>query len=401
MIVLVINAGSSSLKYQLLKVSTGQVVAKGGAERIGLPNAFVKHMGMDRDPVTLNFELPNHKVAVEAVLKVLTSEDNGVIKSMDEIDAVGHRVVHGGESFSSSALITPEVKKAIKGVYDLAPLHNLPNMTGIEACEEAMPSVPQVAVFDTAFHQTMPSKAYMYALPYEIYEKHGVRRYGFHGTSHGYVAKRAAEMLNKPLEKLKLITCHLGNGSSIAAIKYGKCIDTSMGLTPLAGICMGTRSGDIDPAIVTFLMNKEKLDAKGIDDLLNKKSGVMGISGVSSDFRDLYAAAGEGNKRASLALDMFKYQCRKYIGAYSAALGGIDAVIFTAGIGENTYDIRRGACEGLDYMGIQIDPYKNSAVKGREAEISTDDSSVKVRVVPTNEELAIAQETAKVVGFKI
>jgi acetate kinase len=345
--------------------------------------------------------MPNHKVAVQAVLQVLTSEENGVIKSMSEIDAVGHRVVHGGEKFSSSALITPEVKKAIKSCYDLAPLHNPPNMTGIEACEEAMPGVPQVAVFDTAFHQSMPASSYIYALPYEMYEKHGIRKYGFHGTSHGYVARRAAEMMKKPLESLKLITCHLGNGSSIAAVKYGRCIDTSMGLTPLAGICMGTRSGDIDPAIVSFLMEKEGLDTKGIDDLLNKKSGVMGISGVSSDFRDLYAAAGDGNKRASLALDVFKYQCRKFIGAYSAAMGGVDAVIFTAGIGENTTDIRRGACEGLEYMGIQIDPYRNSAVKGREAEVSTDESRVKVLVVPTNEELAIARETAKVVGFAV
>jgi acetate kinase len=399
--ILVINAGSSSIKYQLLKVSTGRVIAKGGAERIGIQNSMIKHVGLDRDPVTLSVDMPNHKVAVQAVLQVLTSEENGVIKSMSEIDAVGHRVVHGGEKFSSSALITPEVKKAIKSCYDLAPLHNPPNMTGIEACEEAMPGVPQVAVFDTAFHQSMPASSYIYALPYEMYEKHGIRKYGFHGTSHGYVARRAAEMMKKPLESLKLITCHLGNGSSIAAVKYGRCIDTSMGLTPLAGICMGTRSGDIDPAIVSFLMEKEGLDTKGIDDLLNKKSGVMGISGVSSDFRDLYAAAGDGNKRASLALDVFKYQCRKFIGAYSAAMGGVDAVIFTAGIGENTTDIRRGACEGLEYMGIQIDPYRNSAVKGREAEVSTDESRVKVLVVPTNEELAIARETAKVVGFAV
>ena len=399
--ILVINAGSSSIKYQLLKVSTGRVIAKGGAERIGIQNSMIKHVGLDRDQVTLNVDMPNHKVAVQAVLEVLTSKDNGVIESMSEIDAVGHRVVHGGEKFSSSALITPEVKRAIKSCYDLAPLHNPPNMTGIEACEEAMPGVPQVAVFDTAFHQSMPASSYIYALPYEMYEKHGIRKYGFHGTSHGYVARRAAEMLKKPIESLKLITCHLGNGSSIAAVKYGRCIDTSMGLTPLAGICMGTRSGDIDPAIVTFLMDKEGLDTRGVDDLLNKKSGVMGISGVSSDFRDLYAAAGDGNKRASLALDVFKYQCRKFIGSYSAAMGGVDAVIFTAGIGENTTDIRRGACEGLEYMGIQIDPYRNSAVKGREAEVSTDESRVKVLVVPTNEELAIARETAKVVGFAV
>lgn len=399
--VLVINAGSSSIKYQLMDVMSGQVLAKGGAERIGLDNALIKHTGLNKETVTLPVDMPNHKVAVQAVLTVLTSEEHGVITGMDEIDAVGHRVVHGGEKFSSSAMITPEVKRAIRACYDLAPLHNPPNMTGIEACEEAMPGVPQVAVFDTAFHQTMPASSYMYALPYEMYEKHGIRRYGFHGTSHGYVARRAAAILQAPFETLKIITCHLGNGSSIAAIKYGKSIDTSMGLTPLAGLCMGTRCGDIDPAIVTFLMEKEKLDTREIDDMLNKKSGVAGISGVSSDFRDLYTAAGEGNKRASLALDMFKYQCRKYIGAYSAAMGGVDAVVFTAGIAENTSDIRQGACEGLGYMGIYLDPYKNSAVKGREAIVSADESPVKVLVVPTNEELAIAQETAKICGFSL
>jgi len=399
--VLVINAGSSSLKYQLLDAQNGDVLAKGGAERIGLDHAMIKHTSKGCDSVTLPMDLPNHKVAVQAVLSVLTSEEHGIIKGMDEIDAVGHRVVHGGEKFASSALITPEVKRAIRSCFDLAPLHNPPNMTGIEACEEAMPGVPQVAVFDTAFHQTMPAKAYMYALPYEMYEKHGVRKYGFHGTSHGYVAHRAAEMMGKPFESINIITCHLGNGSSIAAIEKGKCVDTTMGLTPLSGICMGTRSGDIDPAIVTFLMEKEKLDTKGVDNLMNKQSGVLGISGVSSDFRDLYAAAGEGNKRARLALDIFKYQCRKYIGMYAAAMGGVDAVIFTAGIGENTADIRQGACEGLTYMGCEIDPYRNASVRGREAVVSTDESKVKVLVVPTNEELAIARETARICGFSI
>lgn len=399
--VLVINAGSSSLKYQLMNAKTGDVLAKGGAERIGLDNAMVKHTSMGKDSVTLPMDLPNHKIAVQSVLAILTSDEHGVIKGMDEIDAVGHRVVHGGEKFASSALITPEVKRAIRACFDLAPLHNPPNMTGIEACEEAMPGVPQVAVFDTAFHQTMPSKAYMYALPYEMYEKHGVRKYGFHGTSHGYVAQRAAAMLGKPIETTKLITCHLGNGSSIAAIDHGKCVDTTMGLTPLSGIAMGTRSGDIDPAIVTFLMEKENLDTKGIDNLMNKQSGMLGISGVSSDFRDLYAAAGEGNKRARLALEIFKYQCRKYIGMYAAAMGGVDAVIFTAGIGENTPDIRQGACEGLSYMGCEIDAYRNASVRGREAFVSTDESVVKVLVVPTNEELAIARETARICGFSI
>ncbi|MEA4888932.1 MAG: acetate kinase [Clostridiaceae bacterium] len=398
MIVLVINAGSSSLKYQLLNSANGEVLAKGGAERIGLNDALIKHTRNGGEAVTLPVDMPNHKVAVQAVLTVLTSEEHGVIQSMSEIDAVGHRVVHGGEKFSTSVLITPEVKRAIRACYDLAPLHNPANMTGIEACEEAMPGVPQVAVFDTAFHQTMPAKAYMYALPYELYEKHSIRRYGFHGTSHGYVSRRAAEILGKPYDSMKIITCHLGNGSSVSAIRNGRCIDTSMGLTPLAGICMGTRCGDIDPTIVTFLMEKENLDTHAIVDLMNKQSGVAGISGVSSDFRDLYTAAGEGHKRASLALDMFKYQCRKLIGSYAAAMGGVDAVVFTAGIGENTADVRLGACEGLGYMGIQIDPYKNAAIRSREAIVSTDDSPVKVLVVPTNEELAIAKETARICG---
>jgi len=398
MLVLVINAGSSSLKYQLLNAATGDVLAKGGAERIGLNDALIKHSRNGNDAVTLPVDMPNHKVAVHAVLTVLTSEEHGIIKNMNEIDAVGHRVVHGGEKFATSVLITPEVKRAIRACFDLAPLHNPPNMTGIEACEESMPGVPQVAVFDTAFHQTMPAKAYMYALPYELYEKHGIRKYGFHGTSHGYVAQRAATILGKPFDSLKIITCHLGNGSSIAAIQNGRCVDTSMGMTPLAGLCMGTRCGDIDPAIVTMLMEKENLSTDGIEDLMNKKSGVAGISGVSSDFRDLYSAAGEGHRRASLALDMFKYQCRKFIGSYAAAMGGVDVVVFTAGIAENTADIRLGACDGMSYMGIQIDPYKNAAVRGREAIVSTDESKVKVLVVPTNEELAIARETARICG---
>jgi acetate kinase len=399
--VLVINAGSSSLKYQLFNILKGEVLAKGIAERIGMNESVIKHSINGGEVTPLMVDMPNHRVAAQAVLTVLTSDEHGVLKNMNEIDAVGHRVVHGGEKFATSVLITPEVKKAIRACFDLAPLHNPPNMTGIEACEEAMPGVPQVAVFDTAFHQTMPPKAYMYALPYELYERLGIRKYGFHGTSHSYVSHRAAEILGKPYDSLKIITCHLGNGSSIAAIQNGKCIDTSMGLTPLAGICMGPRCGDIDPAIVTFLMEKEHLDTKGVDDLMNKKSGVIGISDVSSDFRDLYTAAGEGHKRASLALDMFKYQCRKFIGSYAAAMGGVDVLVFTAGIAENTADIRLGACEGLGFMGIQIDPYKNAAIRAREALVSTDDSRVKVMVVPTNEERAIAQETARICGANI
>ncbi len=339
--VLVINAGSSSLKYQLLRTQSGEVLAKGNADRIGLDNSFIKHSKNGEKPEVIPAVLADHTDAIKAVIKVLTDKETGVIKSLKEIEAIGHRVVHGGEKFSTSVLITPEIKVAIKACIPLAPLHNPPNITGIEACEASMPGIPQVAVFDTAFHQTMPQKAFMYALPYEIYEEHKVRRYGFHGTSHAYVAKRASELLDKPFVSLKLITCHLGNGSSIAAVKHGECIDTSMGLTPLAGVCMGTRCGDIDPAIVTFLMQKEGLDAKGIDNLMNKKSGVAGISGISSDFRDLEDASEQGNKRAELALQMFEYQCKKYIGAYAAAMGGVDAVVFTAGIGEK---IGRASC---------------------------------------------------------
>ncbi|HPE38300.1 MAG TPA: acetate kinase [Bacillota bacterium] len=390
--VLVINAGSSSLKYQLIETQNGDVLAKGGAERIGLDDALIVHGKKGADKVTISIDLPDHKAATEAFLGLLVDMEHGVISSMDEIDAVGHRVVHGGEKFASSALINDSVKTAIRECFPLAPLHNPANMIGIEACEAAMPNVPQVAVFDTAFHQTMEPKAFMYALPYEVYENHRVRRYGFHGTSHSFVSKRAAKILNKPYESLRIITCHLGNGSSISAVNCGKCMDTSMGLTPLAGICMGTRCGDIDPAIVTFLMEKEGLDMKGIDNLMNKKSGVAGISGVSSDFRDLQAAAEAGNKRARLALDMFIYQCRKFIGSYAAAMGGVDAIVFTAGIGENTDYIRKGACEGLDFMGISIDDVKNNGNRS-EAIISKDDAKVKVLVVPTNEELAIAMET--------
>ena len=395
--ILVINAGSSSLKYQFIETETKAVLAKGGAKRIGLDNALIVHAKGKEDKVTIEVDLPDHKTAVAKVLEILTSADHGVIASLSEIDAVGHRVVHGGEKFAHSVIITPAVKTAIRVCSDLAPLHNPANMTCIDACEAAMPGVPQVAVFDTAFHQTMPSEAYMYALPYDVYEEYGIRRYGFHGTSHAYVANRAAEMLGRPIEDLKIITCHLGNGSSIAAVKNGKSVDTSMGLTPLAGICMGTRCGDIDPAIVTFLMNKEGLDMKGIDNLMNKKSGVAGISGVSSDFRDLYNAAEAGNKRARLALDMFIYQCKKFIGAYAAAMGGVDAIVFTAGIGENTPQIREDAVKGLEYLGVKVDPQKNAGLRGVEANISADDATIQVLTIPTNEELAIARDTSKLV----
>lgn len=393
--VLIINAGSSSLKYQFLRTMSKDVLAKGAVERIGLDDAFIKHTKDDGKPVVIPSVITNHKQAIELVIKVLTDKEHGVIKSMKEIEAVGHRVVHGGEKFSSSALITPEVKVAIKACYALAPLHNPPNMVGIEACAEAMPKVPQIAVFDTAFHQTMPAKAFMYALPYELYEEYKVRRYGFHGTSHGYVARRAAEILGKPFNSLKIITCHLGNGSSIAAIDNGKCVDTSMGLTPLAGVCMGTRCGDIDPAIVTFLMGKEGLDTKGIDNLMNKKSGVLGLTGLSSDFRDVEAAAEAGNTKAELALQMFEYQCKKYIGSYAASMGGVDVVVFTAGIGENTPRVRKGIVDELEFLGLKLDHDRNQ-VKGKDAIISTDDSKSVIMVVPTNEEMAIAMETERI-----
>jgi acetate kinase len=399
MIVLVINAGSSSIKYQLLDVHSAQVLAKGGAERIGIEGSLIKHQRHAEDAVKIPARMPDHRTAIKEVLAVLTSEDHGVIANMGEIDAVGHRVVHGGEKFSSSAIINAEVKQAIRACFRMAPLHNPPNMTGIEACEEAIPGVPQVAVFDTAFHQTMPGRAYMYALPYELYEKHGIRRYGFHGTSHRFVGQRAAQMLGKPIEQTKIVTCHLGNGSSICAIDGGRSVDTSMGMTPLAGICMGTRCGDIDPALVTMIMDREGLDMKGVDDLMNKKSGVAGVSGVSSDFRDLDDAMEQGNARAKLALEMFTYQCRKMIAAYAAAMGGLDAVVFTAGIGENNPYVRQGSTEGLAFMGIAVDPEKNG-IKGKEADISVDGTSVRVFTIPTNEEMAIALETERLVSAR-
>jgi acetate kinase len=401
MIELVINTNNTFLKYQLIKAETGEVLAKGLCDRIGQGNGVVIQTRRDEEPVTIPSKLPDIKAAVTAAIKALTSTKHGVIRRKDEIDAVGHRIVHGGEKFSASAIITPEIKRAIEACYHLAPLHNPPSMAGIIACEENLPGVPQVAVFDTSFHQTMPDKAYIYALPYQFYENHGIRKYGFHGTSHGYVSRRAAEILGKPYDTLKIISCHLGFGASIAAINNGRSVDTSMGLTPLAGLCMCTRCGDIDPAIVTFLMEKENLDINAIEDLLNTKSGLFGISGVSADVRDIYAEAGQGIRRAALALDIFKYQCRKLIGAYTAAMGGVDVVVFTAGIGENAPDIRYGACKGLGFMGISIDPYRNEVAIGREAIISDDDSPVKVLVIPTKEEQVIARETARICGFNV
>lgn len=394
--ILVINAGSSSLKYQLFDMDKEEVLAKGLCERIGIEGSQLKHQPKDQDTVILSNPMKNHADAIRMVIDALVDPTYGVIKDMSEITAVGHRVVHGGEAFSGSVIIDAQVMKVLNACIDLAPLHNPPNIIGIEACKEAMPGVPMVGVFDTAFHQTMPPEAYLYAIPYELYEKHKIRKYGFHGTSHKYVAERAAKLLKTPIEQLKIITCHLGNGSSITAVKNGKSVDTSMGFTPLAGVAMGTRSGMIDPAIVTFLMEKENLSIKEVNDLLNKKSGVLGISGVSSDFRDIHAAADEGNKRARLALDIFAYSVKKYIGTYAAIMGGVDAIVFTAGIGENNAKMRTGILSGLEFMGIKIDEEKN-AIRGKEIDISTPDASVRTLVIPTNEELMIALDTKKLI----
>jgi len=398
--VLVINAGSSSLKYQLIDMADESALAVGLCERIGIDNSIITQKRSDAKKYELQTDLPNHKVALEEVIKALTDPEVGVIGTMSEINAVGHRVVHGGENFTSSAIIDESVEEAIEGCFELAPLHNPPNLTGIKACKEIMPNVPMVAVFDTAFHQTMPPYAYMYALPYDCYEKYGVRKYGFHGTSHKYVAMRAAAMLGKPEKETKLITCHLGNGSSIAAVRGGKSIETSMGFTPLEGLAMGTRCGSLDPAVIPFLMEKENLTAREIDTLMNKKSGVLGVSGLSNDFRDLDEAAANGNKRAELALQLFAYRVKKYIGEYSAVLNGTDAIVFTAGIGENSASIRQRILMGLDNVGISIDEEKNK-IRGEEIDISTDEASVRVFVIPTNEELAIARETKELVGDSI
>lgn len=392
--ILVINTGSSSLKYQLIDTLNETVLAKGNCDRIGIEDSFIKHTKMGSDAIVIEKDMANHKVAIQQVLNVLTDKEIGVISEMSEIAAVGHRVVHGGEKFHESVIIDDEVMTALRACIELAPLHNPPNIIGIEACKEVMPNTPMVAVFDTAFHQTMPKHAYLYALPYEIYEKYGVRKYGFHGTSHKYVANRAAEILGKPIEELKMITCHLGNGASVCAVKNGKSIETSMGFTPLAGLAMGTRCGTIDPAVISYLMSKEKMSVKDINDYLNKKSGVLGISGVSSDFRDIEAAANEGNERAALAIEIFCYRVKKYIGEYAAVMDGIDVIVFTAGIGENNPLVRRKILTGLDYMGIDIDWDKNE-VKGKETNISAPTSKITTLVIPTNEELAIARETFK------
>ena len=391
--ILVINAGSSSLKYQLLNPETQQVLAKGLCERIGIDGKFT-YKPEGKEPIKeADVAMPTHNEAIKAVLDALVDAKNGVIGSMKEIDAVGHRVVHGGEKFARSVLITDEVMAAIEECNPLAPLHNPANIIGIRACQALMPGTPMVAVFDTAFHQTMPAAAYMYALPYEYYEKDKVRRYGFHGTSHKYVTQRAAAMLGKPIEELKLISCHLGNGSSITAVDGGKSVDTSMGFTPLAGLPMGTRCGDIDAGILQYLMNQYGMGIDEMLNILNKKSGVEGLSCVSSDFRDLESAASKGDEKAALAQKKFAYEVKKYVGAYAAAMGGVDAVIFTAGVGENDKAIRAMVCEGLEYMGVKLDAAAND-VRGEEKVISTADSKAKVLLIPTNEELMIAIDTA-------
>ena len=398
--ILVINAGSSSLKYQLLNPETGELLAKGLCERIGIDGKFTYKPQVEGKEVlsAVDVAMPTHSEAIQAVLDALVDSKNGVISSMAEIDAVGHRVVHGGEAFAGSVRITDEVMKALEDCIPLAPLHNPANITGINACTAVMgKDVPQVAVFDTAFHQTMPAKAYLYALPYAYYETDKVRRYGFHGTSHKYVAGRAAAMLGKKPEELKLVSCHLGNGSSIAAVDGGKSVDTSMGFTPLAGVPMGTRAGDLDAGILEYLMGKHGYDMKEMMTILNKKSGVLGISGVSSDFRDLENAAKEGNQRAELALEAFQYSVKKLVGAYAAAMGGVDAIVFTAGVGENDAATRMAVASGLEFMGVKMDAEANN-VRGKETVISSADSKVKVLLIPTDEELMIAMDTAEIVG---
>ena len=399
--ILVINAGSSSLKYQLLNPETGVLLAKGLCERIGIDGKFTYTPQVEGKEAldAVDVAMPTHSEAIQAVLDALVDAKNGVIGSMDEIDAVGHRVVHGGEAFAGSVLITDAVMQALEDCIPLAPLHNPANITGIKACEACMPGVPMVGVFDTAFHQTMPAKAYMYALPYEYYENDKVRRYGFHGTSHKYVAGRAAAMLGKDPSELKLISCHLGNGSSVTAVDGGKSVDTSMGFTPLAGVPMGTRAGDLDAGILQYLMNKRGMDIDAMLNILNKNSGVQGVSGVSSDFRDLENAFKGGNERAGLAVDMFNYGVKKLIGAYAAAMGGVDAIIFTAGVGENSASQRLAIASDLEFMGVKMDAEANN-VRGKEVEISAADSKVKVLLIPTNEELMIAMDTAAIVSGK-
>ena len=395
--ILVLNCGSSSIKYQLIDIESKDVLAKGGIEKIGLEGSFIKFNLPNGEKETIFASIPEHTIGVRMIFDILTSEKFGAVDSIDEIDAVGHRMVHGGEKFSASTLLTDEVLEVFEACNDLAPLHNPANLKGVNAVKEVAPEMPQVGVFDTAFHQTMPDYAYMYALPYELYEQYGVRRYGFHGTSHRYITKRALEMLNIPAEGSKIITCHIGNGASVAAVKDGKSVDTSMGMTPLAGLMMGTRSGDVDPGIFPYVMDKTGLDMQGMIDMLNKKSGVAGITGISSDMREVKAAADEGNERAKLSNTMNFYRIKKYIGAYAAAMGGVDVIIFAGGVGENQQDCREAALEGLEFLGVKLDKEVNNKMRGEEAVLSTPDSKVKVLLIPTDEEMMIASDTYEIV----
>ena len=395
--ILVLNCGSSSIKYQLFDMETKTVLAKGGIEKIGLEGSFLKLTLPDGEKVTLTKDIPEHTTGVRFIFSVLTGEEYGVVKSISEIDAVGHRMVHGGEKFSKSVLLNDEVMETFIACTDLAPLHNPANIKGVNAVKDIAPDMPQVGVFDTSFHQTLPDYAYMYAVPYELYENYGVRRYGFHGTSHRYISKRVCEFLGVNPEEQKIITCHIGNGGSIAAVKNGKCVDTTMGLTPLEGLMMGTRSGDIDPGAISFIMDKLQLDSKGLSDLLNKKSGVLGVSGVSSDMREVDAAEKEGNYRAKLANTMYYYRIKKYIGAYAAAMGGVDIIVFAGGVGENQIDCRAAVLEGLEFLGIELDEERNN-IRGEEALLSSDASKVKVVLIPTDEELMIASDTYEIIS---
>lgn len=394
---LVINCGSSSLKYQLIDMETETSLVQGLVERIGIDGSILTQKTEDKDKYVIKEDMPNHKSAINNVLNALVDEKFGVIKSMSEIGAVGHRVVHGGEKYSHSVIIDEEVVQSIRDCISLAPLHNPPNIIGIEACKELMPNTPMVAVFDTAFHQTMPKESYICPLPYELYEKYGIRKYGFHGTSHMYVSQKVSEVLEKDIKDLKIVTCHLGNGCSLAAIKGGKSIDTSMGFTPLAGVMMGTRAGSIDPSVISFLIEEQGYTINEVGELLNKKSGVLGISGISSDFRDVLEEAEKGNERAKLSLDIFNYKVRAQIAAYAGIMGGVDVIVFTAGIGENSSITRRECLRGLEFLGFEIDDEKNS-VRGKIQEISTETSKVKVFIIPTNEELMIARDTAKLIN---
>ncbi|MBQ8806768.1 MAG: acetate kinase [Bacteroidaceae bacterium] len=395
--ILVLNCGSSSIKYALYDMDDQSVLTSGGIEKIGLPDSFIKIKLADGKKVQIDEPIPEHTKGVKFILQVLTEGEYAVLGSLNELDAVGHRTVHGGEKFNKSVLLTDEVMEAFAACNDLAPLHNPANIKGINAVKELLPEIPQVGVFDTAFHQTMPDYAYMYALPYDLYTQYGIRRYGFHGTSHRYVSERVCEYLGIKAEGTKIITCHIGNGASIAAVKDGKCVDTSMGLTPLEGLMMGTRSGDIDAGAITFIMDKLNLDTKGVSDLLNKKSGLAGVSGLSNDFRDILAGIADGNERARIAKEMYTYRIKKYIGEYAAAMGGVDVILFTGGAGENQWEVRQGATAGLEFMGVKMDDEKNKACRATEAVISADDSRVKVCVIPTDEELMIAKDTLALV----